>query len=415
MTISNQAVLPAYVRWHESPSGDIYYRIEVSTRMRNAGFPIPYFSLGTRYDEAMETYDREFRPVLKAWKESKSSITVEAGPVYGSLRWALTIWKSRRRWRALSKRSQGTYEDAILRLSDHTVRGGRFAGTAFGDLPLKAISEGFADDVYEEYVYVVDKDGNVTDVERPGMARQDFQTARTMINVIKRKYKHLLFEGGNVFEGMDMPHRKVGRAPVTDPQLARFLRGADRKNLGSVAAIALYGYEMFGRAESFPFKATVDYFRSPGHEHEIFVSQQKVGKTSWFDLFNDEGEPLYPELIKRLTKLKGRRKEGALFPCERAATGQIRPWRKAELSEAIKEICEAEGLPPLVLSQFRKGGLTESGEAGLTTSQIMAASMHTVEDTVHIYIEKNKEVAAGGQQKRLAYRERKARRKAPKA
>lgn len=414
MTTSNLPLLPPYVRWHEATSGDIYYRLEVSTRMRKAGFPIPYYPLGTRYDEAMETYNREIRPVLKNWKESKSSIAVDAGPVYGSLRWALAEWQTRRRWRALSKRSQGTYEDAILRLSDHTLRGGRFAGSGFGDLPLKAMSEGFVDDVYEEYVYVVDKDGNVTDVERPGMAKQDFQTARTMINVIKRKFKHLLFEGGNVFEGMDMPHRKVGRVPVTGPQLARLLRGADRKNLESVAGIALYGYDMYGRAEDFPFNATVDYFRSLGHEHEIFVSQEKVSKSRWLDLFNDEGDPLYPELIKRLTKLKGRRKEGTLFPCERATAGQIRPWRKADLSKAIKEICEAEGLPPLVLSQFRKGGLTEAGEAGLTTSQIMAGSMHTVEDTLHIYIEKNKEVAAGGQQKRLAYRERKARRKAPK-
>jgi hypothetical protein len=383
--------------------------------MREAGFPIPYYPLGTRYDEAIETYDREIRPVLKAWKESKSSIAVDAGPVHGSLRWALAEWQKRRRWRALSKRTRDTYEDAILRLSDHTLRGGRFAGSAFGGLPLKVMSEGFVDDVYEEYVYIVDKDGNVTDVERPGTARQDFQTARTMINVIKRKFKHLLFEGGNIFEGMDMPHRKIGRLPVTRPQLEGFLRGADRKGLKSVSAIALYAFEVYGRAENFPFKTTVDFFRPPDRPHEIFVVQQKVNQSRWFDLFGDDGEPLYPDLIERLTKLKGRRKEGTLFPCERATAGQLRPWRKAELSEAIKEICESEGLPRLVLSQFRKGGLTESGEAGLTTSQIMAASMHTVEDTLHIYIEKNKEVAAGGQQKRLAYRERKARRKAPKS
>jgi hypothetical protein len=405
----NLPVLPPYVRWHESPSGDIYYRFECSTRMRLDNFPIHYMSLGTRFDEAMKKYDEIIRPILEAYKESRTAMLVENGVVYGSLRWFGERWQEKGRWRALSKRSKQTYKDGILRLCNHVIRGGRFAGSLFGDLPMSVVTEGLADDVYEEYVFRTDEDGNVTGIERTGTAKHDFETARAMINVLRRRFGHLLFKDKNVFEGMDMAHRQVGRAAVTLPQLGKFVRGADAKGLFSISGIVLYAFEMFGRVENFPSKVTVEYFRPPDRKDEIQVVQEKTHQGSWFDLYSDSGKMLYPAMTKRLAKLKGRRKEGTLFPCERAEPGKIRPWRKAELSAVIKEICKSVGLPPLVLNQFRKGGLTESGSAGLTTSQIMAQSLHLVESTVQIYIEKNKEVAAGGQAKRLVYRKRKAR------
>jgi integrase len=116
-------------------------------------------------------------------------------------------------------------------------------------------------------------------------------------------------------------------------------------------------------------------------------------------------------LIARLKKLKGKRTTGRLFVSEMSSPDRPTGWAEGDLRRKVSETCKAAGLPGLTLSQFRKGGLTEAGSAGLSTSQIMARSIHLNENTVHIFVEKNPEVAVGGQEMRLRYRNRKAKKR----
>ncbi|MEH2515333.1 integrase [Bradyrhizobium sp. AZCC 1610] len=171
-----------------------------------------------------------------------------------------------------------------------------------------------------------------------------------------------------------------------------------------------YSTNFEARISHFPHKMTVNDYRGPHHEEEVFVRAEKVDRERYFLLHDDNGKPLYPALIQRLDKLKANRTSGPLFVCEESTPGEPRAWTSGKLNRVVSDICKEAGLPHLTLTQFRKGGLTESGTAGLTTTQIMSQSIHLTEQTVQIYLEKNQEVAMEGQKLRLRWRRKKAKR-----
>jgi hypothetical protein len=416
--------LPRYMRVHwNSNSGETSYRAEASTRMRNAGFPVPYMSFGTDLQTALALYDAVWAPVLKNWNENAASIPVVDQKVYGSLEWFLDEYRGTERYKALSEATKKDYVGRVRCISGLVMKNNRFGGQQIGKIPLKWITEAVVDDLYAQHVVMteideqgnevvmteIDEHGNEVESRRERTAKGNFEACRAVINALKRKYKHLLPDKENPFCGVHMPYSVDSPLPIPDPFLGRFTRRSDEKGLDSVSAIALYAFEFEVRATHFPSRTDVSDFRGPNHEDEIFVRAEKVGKSAYFYLENDDGELLYPKLTERLTKLKGDRKTGPMFLCERA--DKTRVWRPRELRAVIKEICEEAGLPPLNLSQFRKGGLSESGRAGLTPGQITSQSLH---DNWHIlqkhYIDNNAESAMAGQEKRLEYRRKKARR-----
>jgi hypothetical protein len=408
-----QPVLPPYVRHHWSESKHkTYFRFEASTKMRKEGFPIPYLSLGTDLTRALAAYDSEVLPLLEARRQNAEAIPVESGPAYGTLGWASGIYQDTVRFKNLAKVTQKSYLNSIRRCCRHVMQRGPFAGQPFGEIPMAQITASRVDDFYEEYLFATDIDQNGETVrrKRSRMARDDIHNLRAMVNAIKRKYADLLHRGVNPFEGVYMPHRAKGAPAVTLPQLGTFVRAADRKGLFSVSAIALFAWEMEARISHFPYTMTVNDYRGPHHEEEVLVRAEKVYQERYFLLHDDNGKPLYPALIQRLDKLKGNRAFGPLFICEDSSPDELGVWTSRKLNKAVSDICKEAGLPHLTLTQFRKGGLTESGAAGLTTTQIMSQSIHFTEQTVQIYLEKNQEVAMEGQKLRLRWRRKKAKR-----
>jgi hypothetical protein len=408
-----QPVLPPYVRHHWSESKQkTFFRFEASTKMRQEGFPIPYLSLGTDLTTALAIYDGEVLPLLEAGRQNAVAIPVESGPVYGTLAWASKKYQDTVRFKNLAKVTQKGYLNSIRRCCRHVMRSGPFAGKCFGDIPMPEITPARVDDFYEEYLFVTDIDQNGKPVQRKRSrtARGDIHNLRAMVNAIKRKYAHLLHKSVNPFEGVYMPHRAKGAPAVTLSQLATFVRAADRKGLFSVSAIALFAWEMEARISHFPYTMTVNDYRGPHHEEEVLVRAEKVYQERYFLLHDDDGKPLYPALIQRLDKLRGNRTSGPLFVCEDSSPDEPRAWTSSKLNKAASDICKEARLPHLTLTQFRKGGLTESGVAGLTTTQIMSQSIHLTEQTVQLYLEKNQEVAMEGQKRRLRWRRKKVKR-----
>lgn len=403
--------LPSYMRHHESPTGEIFFRLEVSTRMRLAGFPLPYLSLGTDLDQALAIYRERVAPLLAAWREKGTAIEVDSNnPTYGSLDWWRAQYKSSERYKALSKTTKGDYDNRIRRCCSHVLKSGRFAGQRFGSIPTQWITEADADDFYAEYVIRMkaDDDGNIVEARRERTAKLDLETLRAMVNALSRKYKHLLHDKSNPFAGMFMPYRVDSPAPAVHPWLARFVRTSDAKGLKSLSAIVLFLWELKARPTHTPYKMQVSDFRGPNHEDQVYVVSDKTHQCAWFWLENDDGQPLYPALTKRLEALKGERTTGPMFLCERAENP--RPWRPTELRAAVAEICTEAGLPPLTLSQFRKGGLAEAGEAGLSEWQIVSESLHLNPRVLTHYLQRNAETVVGGRELTLKYRAGKAKR-----
>lgn len=411
MVIQEEVVLPPYVRVHFSKSGNAYFRFEASTKMRSSKFPISSLPLGTDFTAAIERYSRDVLPLLKTWRQNREAIPINDGPLYGTLSWAFEMYKQTMRYRHLAESTKGTNVNSIRRCCNYVMQNGVFAGRRLGDIPIQKLTPTFADDFYEEYLVTkMDKDGNPLHKKRSRLARNDIQTLRTMLNAIKRRYGHLLHNGTNPFEGIYMPHRAKKALGVNLPQLAAFVRTADKMGLSSVSAIVLFAWEMQARVTHFPFDAKVEDYRSKFRRDEIFVRAEKVDDAAYFALFNDDGEPLYPALIQRLDALKGERTTGPLFVRDKSDSDQPTTWSPTPLRKAMAAICRAAGLPNLTLTQFRTGGLTESGSAGLTTTQIMSQSLHKLEQTVQIYIDRNQEVTKEGQTRRLNWRCNKAKR-----
>ncbi|MEH2488493.1 hypothetical protein [Bradyrhizobium sp. AZCC 2230] len=408
-----QTALPPYVRHHWSESKQMtFFRFEASTKMRKDGFPITGLSLGTDLRTALATYDSVVLPLLETRRLNCLAIPVESGPLYGTLEWLLSKYEATVRFKNLVKITQKTYANNIRRCCNHVMLKGPFAGKRFGDVPMIQITPALVDDFYEEYLFVTDIDqkGKPVQRKRSRTAKGDIHSLRAMVNGTKRKHAHLLHKGVNPFEGAYMPHRSKGAPAVTIPQLATFVGTADRKGHFSVSAIALFAWEMEARVSHFPYKMTVNEYRGLDHEAEVFVRAEKTDQERYFRLHDDDGKPLYPALMQRLDKLKGNRTSGPLFVCERSAPGKPRPWSRNRLYETVAKMCEEAGLPHLTLTQFRKGGLTESGTAGLTTTQIMSQSMLLTEQTAQIYIEKGQETAMEGQKHRLRWRRKKVKR-----
>jgi len=407
--------LPPYMRVHENKrSGLVHFRCEASTRMRGDGFPLPYLSLGTDLHQALSNYDAQFAPVLKAWRENAAAVALDLEPVLGSLEWAYVEYKKTERYEALADETKVSYGKSIRRCCKYVSKTGRFAGQRFGTVPVAWMTEADVDNFYSEYVRKteIDDKGNETVEKRSGMARNDIQTLRTMLNALKRKHPNLVLHNkGNSFAGVFMPHEAESPPPVALEWLAPFVRTADRKGLESVSAIVLYCWELEVRVSHFPYKMVCDHFKGPNHEDEIFVDAEKVKDKGWFKLQDDDGNMMYPALTERLTKQKGNRygKE-PLFLSE--LSERTRPWRPAELRAAIKEICKDAGLPPLSLSQFRKGGMEEAHLAGLTPAEFVATSMHANFGTVlkHYTKKHNPELAMNGQSKRIDLRGKKSKR-----
>ncbi|WP_035703320.1 hypothetical protein [Bradyrhizobium genomosp. I (2014)] len=407
--------LPPYMRAHENRrTGSVHFRCDVSTRMRKAGFPLPNLSLGTDLHQALSNYDAQFAPVLKEWKENAAAVALDLKPVVGSLEWAYVEYQTTDRYDALADETKLSYGKSIRRCCNYVPQTGRFAGRRFGTVPVRWMTEADVDNFYSEYVRItgVDDKGKETVRKRSATARNDIQTVRTMLNALKRKHPNLVMHNkANSFAGVYMPHRTVSPPPVKLEWLAPFVRTADRKGLKSVSAIVLYCWELEVRVTHYPYKFTCDQFRGPNHEDQIFVDAEKVGEQGWFELWDDDGHEMYHALRERLTELKGNRfGDEPLFLSERA--DRTRPWRPAELRAAIKEICEEAGLPPLNLSQFRKGGMEEAHLAGLTPAEFTATSLHANYGTVakHYTQKHNPELAMNGQHKRINLRGRKRKR-----
>lgn len=407
MNTSETPALPAYVRHHESPSGKIHYRFEASTRMRQAGFPIPYMRLGTDLEAAFVTYESAIEPVLNSWQAKRLEISIETTAIPGTLTWMHQEFQKTLRFKAVSPITKSNYNNAIRRCCNYVMPTGRFAGQRFGDIPMNRITAPDADDFYAAYLVIgttIDADGNTVEILRPGAAKYDVETLRTMVNEVSRRYEQLLHKRTNPFRRMHMPHHPKGAPPVVYEWLIRFLEEADARGLWSVSAIVLFCWETMVRVSHFPYTMTVADFRGPNHENQVRVVAHKVRKEAYFYLENRQGKPLYRELSKRLAKLKGKRTSGPLFVCERSEPNHPRPWRVRELRKVVAEICAAARIPHCTLTQFRTGGLTESGEAGLSPWQIMSQSLHDDPNTLKRYIERNARLAMGGRERRIDYR-----------
>jgi len=112
------------------------------------------------------------------------------------------------------------------------------------------------------------------------------------------------------------------------------------------------------------------------------IVHPKNGEESWWPLFDETGEPLFPELMEELDAIKETTVMGLIFRRDHKHRRSLTPlpWiteRKdlRYLRSVVKKIVVAAGLrPELSFTSFRHGGFTEGADSDLTDAELRAAA-----------------------------------------
>ena len=167
-------------------------------------------------------------------------------------------------------------------------------------------------------------------------------------------------------------------------QLVTFRAKAIEMGYPSLATAAMMGWELLQRKAHIFIRFEVKHYRPADRPNHIYVINWKTGTGEWEPLFDDNGDPLYPTLIRELDEIKGKRPTGGLT-LRRDGTGRSRVGKDEQLTQVerkCREIIDAAGLPPVInadgepqkltfTSFGRHGGATESMDSDLTELELM--------------------------------------------
>lgn len=129
-------------------------------------------------------------------------------------------------------------------------------------------------------------------------------------------------------------------------------------------------------------------------------------------LFDEDGAPLYPELMARLDAVKRSRVGGLMIMRDwndRKAKVPL-PWitERGDLTylrHEVKRLILGAGLrPDLTFTSFRHGGMTEAGESDLTDREMQALSRHKTVAVLPRYAKRAMKQVAAVAKKRRATR-----------
>lgn len=170
-----------------------------------------------------------------------------------------------------------------------------------------------------------------------------------------------------------------------------FVAKADAMGLWSVGTIALLCYHLCQRPGDMRQLTWGDY------KNGIFNFVQSKSRRHKKPLGHSLTLPTNPPLEERLSVLTRGKDTDYIVLNER--TGRPHP---AGINKTVAEIRKAAGLPfELKVSDLRRTGATELGEASCSTDEIMATTGHRSRAIVEVYVIKTPTMAQSASDKRL--------------
>jgi len=284
--------------------------------------------------------------------------------------------------------------------------------TARGAARLTAIDAGVVDDLFDKLLIVRETDaaGNVIERERRTTVNHAMKSCRRAWNVAARRNPGKV--PANPFAAMDLEPNESAETPTaTFGELQTFRAKAIEMGYPSLATAALIAWEWLPREKDIFNTFDASHYRPKDHPHAVRVRHRKTKEENWVPLFDDDGTPLYPELMGELDAIKRERISGLML---RRDWGAREPWPTypregvvdlRHMRWAVEKIIRAAGLrPDLSFRSFRHGGFTESGDAELTDREIMAQGRHRSVKVLPNYVQRTMKQVAAGTKKRRAVR-----------
>ena len=378
--------LPRYVR-RKRLRGAWGYFFDVPTWARKRGCDLNE-PLGTDYTAAVFRAETVLLPAFDSWRTGGSDGKPDVGVIKGSIDWMFNefrkTWKevTAKRPRPLSPGQQRVHETGVGMIADYVLQDGKRLGTR----RVTSVDTAFVDDLFKKLLYKKENDaeGNQVLVERRTTTNHAMKTARNAWNTISRANPGV-FPLKNPFEKMRLVSGNTRETPhATFEQLMIFRVKAFEMGFASLATAAMMGWELLQRKAHIFIRFEVKHYRPADRPNHIYVINWKTGTGSWEPLFDDDGEALYPTLIRELDEIKTKRPTGGLM-LRRDGTGRSWVGKDEQLTQVerkCREIIDAAGLPPLVDSNGesqpltftsfgRHGGATESVTSGLTELELM--------------------------------------------
>jgi Phage integrase family len=350
-------------------------------------------ALGIDYALAKRRCDEVLNPQFDAWRIGGEMASVKR-LLPDSFNWMIALYKSSPRYSELPPKTRRSYDAALHLISEHELKDGRL----FGTLALASITPGVADRLF---VKLKERPGGGERVRTAVLAMRVCQRAWN----VARRDKPECVSPINPFEKMGLHYKAKPTRPVKHDELVRFVDAADaagEPSLGTAAMIAFYWLQ---RETDILNRLSWGHYRPADAPDIARILHHKTGELTDIPLFDDDGTPLWPELIDRLDSAPRR---GTLIVIREALDRRRKThlqWKEDYFRHRVAEVRAAAGIDTEVkFMGLRHGGNTEGADAELTDAQLRALSGHRSANMTVIYARETMKQRRAGARKRLAAR-----------
>ena len=342
--------------------------------------------MGTEYAVAMERAEKILLPVFDSWRSGGLTDMAPTLPTPGSFDWLVFIFKIHQKWNDISSKPQRCYDQGLSLVANHTLKD----GTRVGSKQISDFTKGFVDAIYAKLLFVEEEDAHGTPIKRE---RRRFANVAMIACrrawFVGQRAQETMVPAINPFARMGLKSRSHGQIPRETPtanwdELVAFRLAANRRGHGSIGTAALLAWEWLQREEHIFGAFDISHYRPSERPNAVRIVHPKNGEEAWWPLFDEIGEPLFPELMAELDAMKEKMTSGLVFrrDHEHRRSPIPLPWITERgdlryLRRVVKKIILAAGIrSELSFSSFRHGGFTEGADSDLTDAELRAAGRH---------------------------------------
>ena len=402
--------LPRYCRRKALKSGQYAYFFEPPTWARKQGCHVRAEALGTEYAAARDRAEQVLLPAFDSWRSRGLTDMAPPLPVPGTFDWLACIFKSHQKWKEIGTSTQRCYDQGLSLFANHILKD----GSRVGSKQVSDFTKGFVDAIYAKLLVVDDKDADGAPVKRE---RRRFanaaMTACRRAWFVGQRAQETRVPAINPFSRMGLKARSPGQSPRETPtanwdELVAFRMAAKKLGYGSVATAALLTWEWLQREEHVFGAFEISHYRPNERPNAVRIVHPKNGEEAWWPLFDETGEPLFPELMAELDAIKKTTTAGLVFrrDHEHRRSPIPLPWitkRKdlRYLRHVVKKIVVAAAIrSELSFTSFRHGGFTEGADSDLTDAELRAAGRHRSTRQLPTYAKRTRKQLISGSKKR---------------
>ena len=401
---------PRYCRRKLLKSSRWAYFFEPPTWARKQDCHVKAEALGEEYAAAVDRAQNVLLPAFDSWRSRGLTDMVPASPVPGTFDWLASVFKGHQKWKEIDHKTQRLYERGLALFANHTLKD----GSRTGSKQISDFTKGFVDAIYAKLLVVEDKDadGNIVKRERRRTANAAMTACRRAWFVGQRAQEAKV-PVINPFSRMGLRTRAPGQPVRETPtatweELVAFRVAAKKLGYGSVGTAALLTWEWLQREEHVFGAFEISHYRPKERPNSVKIVHPKNGEEAWWPLFDEAGEPLFPELMVELDAIKKTMVSGLVFrrDHEHRRSRTPLPWiteRKdlRYLRSVVKKIVAAAGLrSELSFTSFRHGGFTEGADSDLTDAELRAAARHRSTHQLPTYAKRTRKQLISGSKKR---------------